>query len=93
CGGNTYGSGCSQHCSPNCGGADKACDHINGTCLSGCAPGFQGAHCVDACQLGTYGAACSETCNANCGGIDKACNHISGHCQNGCVDGYQGHFC
>ena len=43
CGNNTYGQGCiglCGHCSEN-----EQCHHINGSCLNGCDPGFNGLKC------------------------------------------------
>ena len=42
-GNNTFGQNCTGvcgHCSEN-----EQCHHINGTCLNGCDPGFNGLKC------------------------------------------------
>lgn len=43
CDGNKYG----PRCSLNCGACinNKQCNHINGSCLEGCSPGFYGQKC------------------------------------------------
>ena len=43
----TFGEDCNDACG-NCLDND-GCNHINGTCLTGCKPGFQGS----LCQKGT----------------------------------------
>lgn len=40
---NKYGLNCSKTCG-NCRGSSQ-CHHINGSCLNGCDPGFQGEKC------------------------------------------------
>lgn len=42
CENGTYGVGCFEQCG-HC--TDQACSTINGTCLSGCNPGFLGHLC------------------------------------------------
>ena len=44
CANQTYGENCSQSCSPHCG-QDKACNNIDGSCISGCDVGYQGKKC------------------------------------------------
>ena len=41
----TYGVKCSKGCSQHCGGKDKACNNINGSCVYGCVDGFEGELC------------------------------------------------
>ena len=43
CNANMYGANCSLSCG-NCRGTDQ-CHHVNGSCLEGCDPGFQGDKC------------------------------------------------
>ncbi|RUS82874.1 hypothetical protein EGW08_009396, partial [Elysia chlorotica] len=43
--GNVYGPTCSEPCSPFCNGTDGKCYKLDGSCVSGCVPGYQGRHC------------------------------------------------
>ncbi|GFO17529.1 receptor-type tyrosine-protein phosphatase kappa [Plakobranchus ocellatus] len=88
-----YGPGCSQTCSNTCKGEGNPCHHIDGGCLQGCDPGYQGNQCKQECTLGTYGQNCSEKCNENCGGPNNTCDHINGTCTDGCDDGYRNAKC
>ena len=45
CSNKTYGVKCSKGCSQHCGGKDKACNNINGSCVYGCVDGFEGELC------------------------------------------------
>ncbi|KAK3786594.1 hypothetical protein RRG08_021037 [Elysia crispata] len=45
CGKGTYGKNCLKKCSPNCGGRNRACSSVDGSCMIGCAYGYQGALC------------------------------------------------
>ena len=38
-----YGKNCTGRCSANC--VDGACDHVDGRCVQGCNPGYQGTTC------------------------------------------------
>ena len=41
-----YGVNCSSSCG-HCLGGGEQCQHVNGTCLSGCVPGWQDGLCTD----------------------------------------------
>ena len=43
CTNGTYGNGCQQRCG-HCKDL-KQCHHVNGTCLDGCGPGYDGEFC------------------------------------------------
>ena len=45
CVNNSYGAKCLKRCSSQCGGANKACNSINGSCIDGCVDGFEGELC------------------------------------------------
>jgi hypothetical protein len=40
-----FGQGCEENCPLNC--YDNECDYINGNCVEGCKPGFQGNKCKE----------------------------------------------
>ncbi|KAK3737733.1 hypothetical protein RRG08_016585 [Elysia crispata] len=83
-----YGPNCQNRCSRQCGGPKHGCNDTNGSCLSGCNPGYQGDKCDRACDKGTYGLNCLRSCSPGCKGPDNACNHVNGSCVFGCHDGY-----
>lgn len=45
CGNGKYGSNCLL----NCGHCKKMsdCNHVDGSCMSGCFPGYNGSRCID----------------------------------------------
>ena len=47
CSFNTFGVNCSNKCSDNCAGPNKACHSFSGFCTSGCGDGYQGGRCQD----------------------------------------------
>ena len=46
CENSRYGVNCSSSCG-HCLGGGEQCHNVNGTCLSGCVPGWQDGLCVD----------------------------------------------
>ncbi|XP_056002092.1 multiple epidermal growth factor-like domains protein 10 isoform X2 [Ostrea edulis] len=84
-----YGEECQEYCG-HC--TDLAqCDHVNGTCLSGCNPGFKQGTCKDACDGNEYGEGCQQSCGSCLN--SEQCHHVNGSCLNGCNPGYQGETC
>ncbi|XP_078330009.1 receptor-type tyrosine-protein phosphatase gamma-like [Crassostrea virginica] len=80
-----YGLNCSLDCG-NCIGSTN-CNHVNGICTLGCAPGWQNLDkCVTplitACMNGTYGKGCMYNCTAMCKN-GEFCNKIDGSCPEG----------
>ncbi|KAK3727413.1 hypothetical protein RRG08_058831 [Elysia crispata] len=45
CVNNSFGVGCTEHCSPYCAGANKTCDVKSGSCDFGCVDGYYGTMC------------------------------------------------
>ncbi|KAK3765312.1 hypothetical protein RRG08_027318 [Elysia crispata] len=45
CVNNSFGGGCTEHCSPYCAGANKTCDVKSGSCDFGCVDGYYGTMC------------------------------------------------
>ncbi|XP_065922222.1 multiple epidermal growth factor-like domains protein 11 [Magallana gigas] len=82
-----FGKDCTDKCNYTCTG----CNDINGSCDSGCHPGWFGNYCNKACAVGTYGFECRETCG-KCGDISQ-CINTNGTCLGGCKDGFQGILC
>ncbi|KAK3720262.1 hypothetical protein RRG08_007883 [Elysia crispata] len=87
-----FGPQCKHRCSPRCDGSGD-CDITNGTCLSGCLPGFKGALCNEPCDNGTYGQNCASSCSLHCAGHGNGCRHQDGKCTLGCRSGYKGGRC
>ena len=48
CSDGTFGKNCTEQCG-ECLGKEK-CDHVNGTCVNGCNPGYQGITCTEGGQ-------------------------------------------
>lgn len=48
CSDGTFGKNCTEQCG-ECLGKGK-CDHVNGTCVNGCNPGYQGITCTEGGQ-------------------------------------------
>eukprot|EP00105_Crassostrea_gigas_P000907 XP_011412871.1 PREDICTED: receptor-type tyrosine-protein phosphatase C-like [Crassostrea gigas] len=66
-------------CSEQCGHcSENVCDHISGTCLSGCTAGYQGNLCKTHCNNTFYGINCTQKCNKRC--INENCHHGTGDC-------------
>ncbi|KAK3759982.1 hypothetical protein RRG08_006449 [Elysia crispata] len=80
CGRNTYGANCSKRCSPFCGGANKTCNSVNGSCVHGCVDGYQGGRCDKECANNTYGMNCSKNCSPYCDGENNSCDNKNGYC-------------
>ena len=49
CDGGMFG----KHCNESCGKClnDGQCDHINGSCLNGCNPGYHGMTCTEGSDI------------------------------------------
>ena len=45
CDNGTYGADCMEFCGKCLD--NEQCHHINGTCFSGCDPGYQGLNCTE----------------------------------------------
>ncbi|KAK3797377.1 hypothetical protein RRG08_066330 [Elysia crispata] len=88
-----YGQRCEKTCSDHCGGGQRSCHHVNGTCNLGCASGFKGALCIQECTKGYYGEGCTNQCSDHCAGDRTLCHHVTGTCDLGCDSGYQGDLC
>uniref|UniRef100_K1QQ54 Scavenger receptor class F member 2 n=1 Tax=Magallana gigas TaxID=29159 RepID=K1QQ54_MAGGI len=84
-----YGVNCNKTCG-HCKNITQ-CFNGNGTCLTGCKPGYQEELCKSPCDRGLYGNDCNETCG-HCIDIDE-CFHINGTCLTGCAAGYLGDLC
>ncbi|XP_078327432.1 uncharacterized protein LOC111114402 [Crassostrea virginica] len=82
-----FGDNCTGICNSTC----DSCNKINGSCDSGCHPGWKGSYCNEECDNGTYG----KECKASCGhGLNQEpCFHINGTCLTGCESGYLGDLC
>lgn len=79
-----------KNCSIICGYCHESeqCHHINGTCINGCASGYQGAKCTEECDK-HFGPNCIKKCNKTC----KSCDKLTGICNNDCHPGWRGLFC
>nr|XP_022303636.1 receptor-type tyrosine-protein phosphatase alpha-like isoform X2 [Crassostrea virginica] len=66
------------------------CNHVNGSCESGCAAGWYGALCDKVCPHGFFGLQCLKLCRCS---NNSTCNPINGECLSGCKDGYLGLNC
>ncbi|KAK3785642.1 hypothetical protein RRG08_023897, partial [Elysia crispata] len=53
CGNNTYGDSCNKSCPAKCEGSNNTCNHINGSCTSGCLAGYRGERCDKVCDNDT----------------------------------------
>ncbi|XP_062604407.1 multiple epidermal growth factor-like domains protein 10 [Saccostrea cucullata] len=84
-----YGDNCNIWCPEHC--KNDQCFVTNGTCL-GCASGWTGIKCDQACSNGKYGPDCSLPCSGHCK-HNLTCNPINGTCLNGCSDGWMGVSC
>ncbi|KAK3781850.1 hypothetical protein RRG08_056780, partial [Elysia crispata] len=40
-----FGENCQNNCSTHCAGNKNGCSHIDGSCSSGCDPGYKGKMC------------------------------------------------
>ncbi|XP_060586889.1 uncharacterized protein LOC132742466 isoform X2 [Ruditapes philippinarum] len=67
------------------------CLRSDGSCLTGCMPGWQGLFCEDPCSSGTYGVSCENKCGKCKNGA--SCNTITAECPGECEDGYLGKTC
>ncbi|XP_052281031.1 multiple epidermal growth factor-like domains protein 10 [Dreissena polymorpha] len=89
CADGSYGTNCSLTCSAFCRN-NRPCHHINGTCIEGCADGYDFSTdktCNTPCGHRRYGRDCSSICSEYCHN-KQTCHHINGTCPNGCGDGY-----
>uniref|UniRef100_K1QMJ3 Multiple epidermal growth factor-like domains 10 n=1 Tax=Magallana gigas TaxID=29159 RepID=K1QMJ3_MAGGI len=82
-----FGKDCTDKCNYTCTG----CNDVNGSCDSGCHPGWFGNYCNKACAVSSYGFECRETCG-KCGDVSQ-CLSTNGTCLADCKDGYQGDLC
>ena len=48
CSDGRFGENCTEECG-ECQGKEQ-CDHVNGTCLNGCSPGYYGITCTEGGQ-------------------------------------------
>eukprot|EP00105_Crassostrea_gigas_P043578 XP_019927726.1 PREDICTED: protein jagged-1b isoform X2 [Crassostrea gigas] len=85
----SYGYDCKETCG-HCRDVSQ-CSNINGWCLTGCDPGYQGDLCKTSCDRGSYASECNETCG-HCRDVDH-CSNINGTCLTGCDVDYQGDLC
>ncbi|XP_048243321.1 uncharacterized protein LOC124147527 isoform X2 [Haliotis rufescens] len=93
CSNGRYGQNCSNACTDRKCAGDSPCDHVRGTCVSGCEPGWMGQDCIGACSEGSYGQNCSNACTKRkCAG-DSPCDHVRGTCVSGCEPGWMGQDC
>ncbi|XP_046374173.2 protein draper-like isoform X1 [Haliotis rufescens] len=93
CSNGNYGRQCSNSCIERRCAGDSQCDHVRGTCISGCEAGWIGEDCRQACSIGSYGQNCSNSCtDRRCTG-DSPCDHIRGTCVSGCEPGWMGEDC
>ncbi|XP_048244185.1 uncharacterized protein LOC124125214 [Haliotis rufescens] len=93
CSNGIYGQKCSNYCTDRKCEGGSPCDHVRGTCVSGCEPGWIDEDCRGACSSGSYGQNCSNSCaDRKCTG-DSPCDHISGTCVSGCEPGWIGEDC
>ncbi|XP_052694142.1 uncharacterized protein LOC128172387 [Crassostrea angulata] len=83
----SFGIDCNETCG-HCRDINE-CSNVDGTCLTGCADGYEGNLCNAPCPDGFFGKDCSEKCIATCAG----CNRFNGLCDSGCIYGWQGYFC
>ncbi|XP_071119077.1 multiple epidermal growth factor-like domains protein 11 [Haliotis cracherodii] len=79
---------CNSRC--RCFETLEVCDHVFGTCRTGCQPGWAGSDCQQACN-GTYGRNCVHRCGRCRGG--EACDTTTGKCRHGCETGWTGPTC
>ncbi|XP_059168915.1 receptor-type tyrosine-protein phosphatase epsilon-like [Physella acuta] len=84
-----FGLECNSTC--NCRTVGEPCVVSTGACPAGCALGFHGVGCYEACPSTMWGYDCASTCNTNC--LNKSCDSQTGHCMYGCIDGYTGFTC
>ncbi|KAH7962581.1 hypothetical protein HPB52_017035 [Rhipicephalus sanguineus] len=82
-----FGDNCSLSC--HCWNGDQNC-MSDGRCHDGCAAGWTGERCQQACTTNTFGPDCAYECH--CAEDSGACNPVSGTC-NACEPGYQGLSC
>ncbi|XP_061170691.1 multiple epidermal growth factor-like domains protein 11 [Saccostrea echinata] len=96
-----FGNGCENICSGHCL-YNETCNHVNGLCSKGCAPGYYGSLCSKVCPSGSYGLNCSGTCSRNCigtcGNVDGSCKCVPGfsdppNCTTECLPGFYGINC
>nr|XP_022308404.1 multiple epidermal growth factor-like domains protein 10 [Crassostrea virginica] len=82
-----FGDNCTGICNTTC----DSCNKVNGSCDSGCHPGWKGNYCNEECDNGTYG----KECKASCGHCfnQEPCYHINGTCLTGCESNYLGDLC
>eukprot|EP00105_Crassostrea_gigas_P041322 XP_019925470.1 PREDICTED: receptor-type tyrosine-protein phosphatase T isoform X2 [Crassostrea gigas] len=64
-----FGERCSSSCG-HCLGSEQ-CHHINGTCMNGCASGYEGELCTKECDANYFGINCREMCNVTCKGCNR----------------------
>ncbi|XP_021340744.1 receptor-type tyrosine-protein phosphatase S-like [Mizuhopecten yessoensis] len=86
----TFGDNCGSKCG-HCINGSTTCHHIDGSCRSGCSPGYKVDTCIEVCDPGKYGSQCSSICGRCSNGAP--CHHINGTCLTGCAAGKQGNTC
>ncbi|GFO17993.1 receptor-type tyrosine-protein phosphatase kappa [Plakobranchus ocellatus] len=86
CPNTTFGQNCGERCNTTC--LNRECNHVTGTCDSGCVDGYISDFCEQACDQGTYGEDCNKNCSDTCAGETNSCNHVNGTCDQGCEKGY-----
>ncbi|XP_071088038.1 protein draper-like [Haliotis cracherodii] len=93
CSSGSYGQKCSNACTDRKCAGDSPCDHVRGTCVAGCEPGWMGEDCREACSTGSYGQSCGNYCtDRKCAG-DSPCDHVRGTCVSGCAPGWMSEDC
>ncbi|XP_045204108.2 delta-like protein D [Mercenaria mercenaria] len=91
-----WGFNCENTCG-NCARLNNSvlisvpCVKSDGSCLTGCMPGWQGLFCTDACSPDTYGISCEKQCGKCKDGV--SCDPVHGECPGECEDGYLGNKC
>ncbi|KAK3594212.1 hypothetical protein CHS0354_027328 [Potamilus streckersoni] len=80
-----------NNCSHSCGRCLHSCDKVDGHCPTGCQNGWNGAECLQACDVNYYGN-CSERCG-HCKD-SSVCDKVNGSCASGlCSEGWKGDKC
>ncbi|XP_046552075.1 multiple epidermal growth factor-like domains protein 10 [Haliotis rubra] len=87
CSSGKYGVNCISICSErNCAG-NSSCDHVTGSCDSGCKAGWMGADCKEECDANHYGPDCRGVCSfRHCVG-NSSCTR-AGTGDSGCETGW-----
>ncbi|PVD24706.1 hypothetical protein C0Q70_15191 [Pomacea canaliculata] len=84
-----WGPNCTLPC--NCVDHKEQCYQTDGSCKTGCRPGYEGLNCLKKCEPTFFGQNCESECR--CSDAFEYCDFVTGKCRQGCEQGFSGSSC